>query len=125
MYEQESQSTGHADVSSADSIAKLSYVVVQELKHFSGTHFTPFIHSFPTPSFHHLPGWRLIQKVGAVGSLPDVSLASMINIPRAAVETLKRWQTEKDLIQTALTTEKRERRFGNIEETQEVEEEAE
>ena len=49
----------------------------------------------------------------------------MVDVPRGAVETLKLWQREEDVIQAALASERRERTSENSEGTQDGEQEVE
>lgn len=107
MYEQDSSNSPHCHQDVADSVAKLSYVSVQELKHYSGHNFTPLVHRLPTPSFHHLPSHRIIQRAGQVTALPSVSHQSMTVVPREALDILRKWQQEKLLIAAAIAPESR------------------
>ncbi|KAJ9090995.1 hypothetical protein QFC21_007340 [Naganishia friedmannii] len=95
MYEQDAPGNPHAHVPEGDSIANLSYIVVQELKPIVSSTFTPFIHDSPTPSYHHLTSCRVIEKVGQIKERPQLGPSSMLTVPRKAYETLKLWQTER------------------------------
>lgn len=109
MYEQDTKNSAHAHVSSADSLAKLSYIVVQEIEQILATLFTPVIHEQTTPSFHHVPSYRLIQKVGNLEELPKIGPTTMtIMVPRNASETLQRWKEEEErLVPHVLACSKR------------------
>lgn len=107
MYEQDSANSPHGHQDVAESVAKLSYVSIQELKHYSGHNFTPLVHQLPTPSFHHLPSHRIIQRVGQVSALPTVAHQSMTLVPREALDILRKWQKEKLLIAAAIAAEPR------------------
>jgi hypothetical protein len=98
MYEQDAPGSPDAHVPEGDSLAKLSFIVVQELKQIASSTFTPFIHDSPTPSYHHLTSCRVIEKVGHVKERPQLGPSSMVRVPRKAYDALRMWQTQRALL---------------------------
>ncbi|KAJ9096752.1 hypothetical protein QFC21_005022 [Naganishia friedmannii] len=98
MYEQDAPGNPHAHVPEGDSLAKLSFIVVQELKQIASSTFTPFIHDSPTPSYHHLTSCRVIEKVGHIKECPQLGPSSMVTVPRKAYDSLRLWQTQRALL---------------------------